>query len=286
LISGENRKKNMKKLLTLFVLLIFALNISAQKTVVPIVSLSFDDSREDSVSDYGNLLGGVENGKFLDAKTTFSKFNGDTKFSLFKFKSGKVGEFSLGEIKTDSGACPENFYVQPEINAAANFAVGTNANWEILPRKLQIVSLNDANYKKAVADVLRLRGLPKSPVKIGSAYRIDLEGDGREEVILVANHYVEDASMNAKAGSYSFIIIRKTIGGKVQNIFVGGNFLKKKTDYYDGNYSLSGIADLNGDGIMEIIVDVSGYEENWIKVFEMKTGKPTEIKALSYYCGV
>ncbi len=270
----------------IFSLLLFAGTIAAQKTVVPIVSLAYDETREISITDYGKLLGGVENGKFLDAKTTVGKLKGETKFLLFNFKSGRKGEFSLGEIKNDGSACPENYYVQPGLNVAADFALGTNANWEILPRQAKNVSLTDADYKKAVADVLRLRGLSKSPVKIKQAVQVDLDGDGKSEVLLVAHHYAEDALKNAKTGNYSFLIIRKTVGTKTQNIFVDGSFYRRQTDYFDGEYSLSGIADLNGDGKMEFIIDISGYEENWTKVFEMKAGKPTEIKALSYYCGV
>jgi len=280
-------KRNLMRIvgISLFLLSLTAF-VAAQKTVVPIVSLYYDETREESITDYGKLLGGAENGKFLDAKTTFGRLKGDTKFSLFNFKSGRKGEFSLGAIKNDEGACPENYYVQPGLNIAADFAVGTIANWEILPRQTKNVSLTDADYKKAVADVLRLRGLSKSPVKIKQAEQVDLDGDGKPEVLLVAHHYAEDASMNAKTGNYSFLIIRKTVGTKTQNIFVDGSFYRKQTDYFDGEYSLSGIADLNGDGKMEFIIDISGYEENWTKVFEMKAGKPTEIKALSYYCGV
>jgi hypothetical protein len=268
------------------ILLSFTFLTRAQKSVVPIVSLMPEKTDTGWSTNYGNLLGGVENGKFLDAKTTFGRLAGEMKFSLFNLESGKIGENSLGEIKTGPDACPENYFLQPQINVAPDFAVGTNANWEILPRQPKEASLTDANYKKAVADVLRRRGLPKSPVKIKQAVQVDLDGDGKTEVLLVANHYAQDASLNAKTGNYSFLIIRQTIGGKAQNIFVGGNFLTTKDQYYEGEYTLSGIADLNGDGKMEIIVDISGYEENWTRVFEMKAGKPTEIKALSYYCGV
>ncbi len=278
-----------KKLTQIIVLSLFILSFnllaSAQKTVAPIVSLSKSDSDTGSIVRYGNLIGGVENGKFLDAKTTFGKLKGTEKFSLFDFTIGKKGNFSLGEIKEDSGACLENYYVEPQIEAIATLAVGTTADWQIVPRQPKKVSLTDANDKKSVAAILRLRGLPKSPVKIKQAFRIDLDGDGADEAVLVAHHYAEDGNLNAKIGSYSFVMIRKKIGGKTQNLFVGGTFFTKKTGYYNGEYSLSGIADLNGDGKMEIIAKAYGYEENWLKVFEMKAGKPKEIKALSYYCG-
>ncbi len=165
-------------------------------------------------------------------------------------------------------------------------SVGTNADWQIIPRQPKKVSLTDASNKKAVADVLRLRKLSKSPVKIKEAFRVDLDGNGVDEVILVAKHYAEDGNQNAKVGSYSFVMIRRTTGGKTQNLFIDGSFFTKTNGYYDGEYSLSGIADLNGDGKMEIIVEAYGYEENWLKVFEIKAGKPVEIKVLSYYCGV
>lgn len=277
----------MRKLLTALILLIFVGSIAAQKTVVPIVY--FDEDRGEAgepLITHGVLLGGVENGKWLNAKTAFGKLKGIEKFSLLNFESGKKGESVLGEFKGDSITCSESYYIQPQLKVAANFALGTNANWNPFPRQPKKTSVTDANYKKSVADILRLRGLPRSVVEINKTVSIDLDGDGREEVILEAHHTAEDANQNPAVGTYSFIIVRKIVGGKVQNLFVGGFFLKKTDEYFDGDYSLSGIADLNGDGKLEMFVEVAGYEENWTKVYEMKAGKPVEISALSYYCGV
>lgn len=265
------------------ILLSFTAYAAAQKTVVPIMQLTINE--ESSTSGWGSLLGGVENGRFLDAKTTFGKLKGAEKFSLFNFKTGAKGDFSLGAVKPGPGACEENYFTESEVNVAANFAVGANANWNVLPRKWQPADPADANYKKAVTGVLRARGLAKSPVKIEQAVRVDLDGDGADEILLVAKHYAEDATLNPMTGNYSALMMRKTTGGKARNILVGGNFLTKKDDYFGGEYSIAGIADLNGDGRMEVLVIISGYEENWIEVFEIKAGMLTKIKALSYYCG-
>ncbi len=265
------------------ILLSFTVFAAAQKTVVPIMQFSIDE--EATTSGWGSLLGGVENGKFLDAKTTFGKMKGTEKFSLFNFKTGAKGEFSLGAVEPGPGACPTNYFTDSEVDVAANFAVGANANWNILPRKWQSVNTEDANYKKAVADVLRVRGLAKIPVKLEQAVRVDLDGDGTEEVLLVAKHYVEDATLTPTIGTYSALMMRKTTGGKARNILVGGNFLTKKDDYFGGKYTIAGIADFNGDGKMEVLVSIFGYEEHSIEVFEIKAGKLIQIKALSYYCG-
>ncbi|HVE57505.1 MAG TPA: hypothetical protein VNB22_11800 [Pyrinomonadaceae bacterium] len=277
----------MRKLLTTLILLILIVNVSAQKTVVPIVY--FDEDRGEAgepLITHGVLLGGVENGKWLNAKTTFGKLKGTEKYSLLNFESGKKGESVLGEFKGDSITCFDSYYIQPQLKVAANFALGANAKWNPFPRQPKNVSLTDANYKKSIRDILRLRGLPRSPVEINRAISIDLDGDGREEVILEAHHTAEDANQNLSVGTYSIIIVRKIVGGKVQNLFVGGFFLTKKDEYFDGDYSVAGIADLNGDGKLEMFVEVAGYEENWLNVYEMKAGKPVEITALSYYCGV
>ncbi len=106
------------------VILSFNMLAMAQKTVVPIVSLAKNESDTVPKVSYGNLIGGVENGKFLDAKTTFGKLKDDQKYSLFDFTIGKKGNFSLGEIKEGPGVCEENYYVEPQIEASATLAVG------------------------------------------------------------------------------------------------------------------------------------------------------------------
>jgi hypothetical protein len=260
--------------------------IAAQKSVVPIAQLSVRSGERGSNWSY--LLGGVdENGRFVDAKTTFAQMKRDGNFSLFDFVKGKTGEFSLGEFKAGPGACEENYFAESEVKTATNFAVGTGAKWKILPRKWRAAIVTNAVYKKAVTDVLRTRGLAKSPVKIKKAVRVDLDGDGADEVLLLATHSVFNTRMGQfQTGNYSMLLMQKTVGGKVRNTIIGGHFLTKKDDYFGGEFSLSGIADFNGDGKMEILVEISAYEEGSIKVFEIKGGKMTEVKALSYYCGV
>jgi hypothetical protein len=281
-------KRNLGQMIVIsLVLLSFSFNGAAQKTVVPIVYFNEDRGEAGApLITNGNLLGGVENGKWLDAKTTFGKLKSNENYSLLNFESGKKGEYVFGKFNGDSITCTDTYYIETQLKVAANFALGANANWNPFPRQPKKTSAANANYKKSVKDVLRLHGLGKSPAKIDRATSIDLDGDGREEVILEANYIAEDSNQFATIGTYSFIIIRKIIGGKVQNLFVGGFFLKHINQEFDGDYSLSGIADLNGDGKLELFVAVAGYEENWLNVYEMKAGKAVEITDLSYYCGL
>jgi hypothetical protein len=281
-------KRNLAQIIVIsLVLSSFSFIVAAQKRIVPIVYFNEDRGENGNpLITHGNLLGGVENGKYLDAKTTFGKLKGVETYSLLNFESGKKGEYVLGKFNGDSIMCPDNYYIQPQLKVAANFALGANADWNVFPRQPKKTSITNAAYKKSVADVLRLHGLLKSPATIEKATRIDLDGDGREEVIIEANYTAEDSNQFATIGTYSLIIIRKITGGKVQNLFVGGFFLTHKDQEFDGDYSLSGIADLNGDGKLELFVEVAGYEENWLNIYEMKAGKAVEITDLSYYCGL
>jgi hypothetical protein len=278
----------MKILAAILSLIWLSLAADAQKAVVPIVSLTTLESGGSSSIIDANLLGGVENGRWLDAKTAFGKLKAGQRYSLFDFQNGAQGEFLLGEFETGGISCSKTFFLKPNLKAvAADFAVGANAGWEVMPRRAKAVSPARAADRKAVADFLKLRGLRKSPATVEQAFEIDLDGDGTDETVLSAGHYIgEGGETEPEIGTYSFLLVRKTIGGKARTLFVGGNLIANKRDYYDGDYEVSGFADLNGDGKMEIIANVGGYEENGKKVFELKAGKWREVEALAYFCGL
>ena len=189
-------------------------------------------------------------------KQRLNKLKGDEKISLFEFESIKKVELSLGKLKECGEACGENFCFEPNTKIAANFGIGTNANWKILPRQPKKISLNDLAAKRFVANFLKLKGLSKSPVKITQAYRIDLEGDGVEETVVVANYYAKDANYLPRLGNYSFVLLRKIIKGKAQTIMITGDYLAKNRDSDGSKNELIGIADFNGDGKMDFLLTV------------------------------
>ena len=146
---------------------------------------------------------------------------------------------------------------------------------------------DNATYIKAASDALRTKGIINKAPKIRDALRVDLEGDGQEEILISATSYEGDIQPRAKKGDYSFVLLRKIVAGKVRNIIVAGDFVTKKIDFgVPSEYRISSILDLNGDGKMEIIIYGSYYEGRWIEVYEMKANKPANIKALNVGCGV
>ncbi len=76
--------------------------------------------------------------------------------------------------------------------------------------------------------------------------------------------------------------MRKIVKGKAQNILIEGDFFTKRGEYDPPNErEIAAIADLNGDGKMEIVLHSFYYEGSWNQVFEMKGGKLTKVLEVS-----
>lgn len=264
----------MKIIFSFILCLITLVSINAQSKIVPIVEIHSNA-----------LLGGVENGRWLDAKTTAGKLPNETLYKMYSLDSS-------GEIRfkkpTDEGIPCEGYYtVESELADKFGVAVGGDASWNAMPRASKAIDLNDATYKKAVADVLRSKGLPNSTVTIKKAFRIDLEGDGQEEVLIEARSYPGNIQPSAKRGDYSFVLLRKIVGGKVQNIVVSGDFITKNIKFgAPSKYELSAVADLNGDGKMEVVIYAAYYEGSWVETYETKGNRLIRQKTFDVNCGV
>lgn len=263
--------------------IIFSFSAVSFSQVVPIFRVTIEE-------DYKNatLLGGVENGKWLDRKTTFGKLKSSEKLTLFDFDTSKKEEITFGTLKTCGEACDESYCFEPQTSFSAELGIGANAKWNPMPRLPKKLAVNDAKVLKIVADFLKIKGLSKQKPKIETAFQIDSDGDGIEEIIVLANHYELDANSLPKLGNYSFLLMQKTAKGKSQTIMIDGDYVAKNRDSDGSELSLSAVADLNGDGKMEFITNTTAYngEENWTKVIEIKSNKPFEVKVLYNYCGV
>lgn len=244
----------------------------SQSGVVPILDMKI-----------GGLLGGVENGKWLNAKQTIAKTTGMEGYVVTNMKGQSSAQIGA-TLNSPEIPCME-FYSIRNPAASEGVAIGNEAKWKSLPRALRAIDGGDKTYQKIVGDILRSKLIAKPTVKITQAFRVDLDGDGAEEVVIAATNYKGGLSSASKAGDYSFILVRKMIGKKVQDIIVSGEFYPKaKTFNAPNQVQLSAIADLNGDGKMEIVIYGNYYEGDWVAAYEMKANKPVAV--LQTGCGV
>ena len=253
--------------------------VSAQETVVaddsfvPIVGLKVR-----------GLIGGVQNGNFVGTKSIFGKVS-DAKYNLFGLKDGDKSELRGAQPLSSAYPCDDLYIVEFQPTTTSGVAIGANANWNPRPRPLKQLALTGAVYKKAVTDVLKSNKLAKSPVKITQAVSVDLDGDGTQEVLINGSyHKNKSVFYEAKAGDYSFLLVRKTVAGKAQDTIIDSHFVTEDNAKPD-ILEFSAIADLNGDGTMEIVYYSQYHEGDGAGVYEMKDGKFVRVKELGVGCG-
>jgi hypothetical protein len=264
----------MKK--TLLIILLSSVLAQAQSAIVPIVELK-----------NRGLLGGVQNGKWIAPTKVAPGMSGDIEFVLVGRNGVEEGGVSLAKKGEVEDVCQDFTRMQFELEQDHGVGIGTAAKWNPVPRLPKAIDPNGATYKAVVTNFLRKKGIAKPVIAIKEAFRVDLEGDGVEEVVLSATYYKKGLSSDAAVGDYSFVIVRKAVGKVVTDHLLTGDFILKKVDFGAPTENhISAIADLNGDGKMEIVLNGFYYEGDFASAFEMKNGKPVKIKEFEIGCGV
>jgi hypothetical protein len=267
----------MKKILFISLMLAAVSSVHTQSPVIPLVELK-----------YGGLMGGVQNGKWIAPTKVAPKLGAETEFILVGWNGVEEGGVTLGKKDEDmTGICEDYTRVEFDLKQEQGVAIGSDAKWNPAPRIPKPIDPENATYKTVVANFLKKRGIARPVVKIKEAFRIDLEGDGVEEVILSATYYKDGLSPGASPGDYSFVMLRKAVGKTVTDHFLKGDFVLKKIVFGAPTENhLLGIADLNGDGKMELVLYGFYYEGQFSSAFEMRNGRPVEIKEFEISCGV
>jgi hypothetical protein len=173
-----------------------------------------------------------------------------------------------------------------------NGVIALAAPWNALPRKPRVSDTTQQVYSDAVRDFLKTKGIEQPKVKIDSILRVDLDGNGEEEVLISATNYFSKDNrvpMRSPAGSYSMVLLRSVVAGKVETQLVEGEFHPKayvrKEDSFDAPnaYKVIATLDLDGDGKMEIVVGSNYYEGEAITIYRCDPKKVEQV--LSVFCG-
>jgi hypothetical protein len=228
------------------------------------------------------LLGGAQNGKWIDPGTTAKQLRRGERYRMYT-TAGQIGSIT-GTISPAEVICPDTWVAEwkPEPRVREFVAFGGAHN--PLPRKLRLHSPNTAVYRQAVADLLRAHGIAKPDVRITKIVRVDLEGDGVEEVVLSATR-MSMLIPSVAAGDYSLVVLRKIINGKVQTIPLAENYFPEAKEFIAPHtFSVPAIADFNGDGKMEIMVNWNYYEGSGAELYTVQGNKVSMV--LESGCGV
>jgi hypothetical protein len=218
------------------------------------------------------MLGGVAGGKWLEAEKIAPMVKGGERYRVYTL-TGPAGEAvgaepKLGDPCTD---CRE-----VEFSPKITEGIAVAGNWNAMPRIPQSLGTSDPAYRQVVARLLLKQGIVRPKINITRILRVDLEGDGVDEVLISATYLAGGLSrpdgpmaVRVKPGDYSFVVLRKIVGGKARNIVLDGEYYPKVSDATANQYEVVGVLDLNGDGKMEVIVSIDYYEGSSSTVFRI-----------------
>ena len=250
--------------------------VTSQTGIVPIVELKFR-----------GLMGGVQNGKWIAPARVAPKLKMETEFVLVGRNGVEEGGVTLGKKGEKEDVCQDFTRFDFELEQDHGVAIGSTAKWNPVPRIPKLIDLNNATYKTIIANYLKKKGIAKTTIKLTEAFRVDLEGDGIEEVVLAATYYKKGLDASAAGGDYSLVLVRKAVGKVVTVHLLQGDFILKRIDFgAPTEHHISAIADLNGDGKMEVVLYGFYYEGDFASAYEMRSGRPVMIKEFEIGCGV
>ena len=236
-----------------------------------------------------SVVGVLENGKWSNTVTTpaLEFLRKNTSVSMFSSMGGLgIGRISGEPTPNDRCSMQLNVNFSSSAKQKQPSTYGLIALWKAVPRTVQVIPLSNAVYQKVVADELKTRGI-KAPVVMSQIFKTDIDGDGTAEVILVAQRPAINVNAEnpndgggwaLKAYDYALVMVRKVTNGGIKNFVLSERHLDKDFDnaaFSNGKGEpplrfsvwLSGIADLNGDGKMELLLESALAEGGGVDVY-------------------
>jgi hypothetical protein len=139
--------------------------------------------------------------------------------------------------------------------------VSVAGGWNALPRVPKFTGVNQRVYREAAAAFLKQHGIADPQVELTQVIRIDLDGDGADEVVVSGTRQGSDGPGGVRPGDYSFIFLRKLVDGTVITTPIATDLHPDpKPTSFSYRFDVVTILDLNGDGTMEIVTSSEYYE--------------------------
>lgn len=162
------------------------------------------------------------------------------------------------------------------------YGVAISAPWELQPHLFEPVT-DDGTYSAFAAELLSSRGLDVASPAIKQLFRTDLEGDGVNEVLVLAEDV--NPSLIMDEGDYSVVFLRKVVQGEVQTAVLGATVVQAGDSQFGASYTVGAVADLSGDGKMEIVLDSAFFEGLSVEIVEYVNDDLGTLTQLQVGCG-
>lgn len=229
----------------------------------------------------GCLLGGSAGGKWLQAADIAEKLSGGERYRVVTL-SGQT-EAATGQKPESAGAaCAGTLDVELKPAPGEDSrAIAVGGSWSPVPRAVQNISGSRQQYGKLLQAASNKLGVRTTPV-VQQVLKADLDGDGKDEVIAVIRNFSYDVpGKPVPSAAYSGVLVRRVMDEKVETLTA--EFDKAPRSGGVSEHTIGAIADLNGDGVMEIVISGRYRKGVFTAVYALEDGKLR--KVLSCACG-
>lgn len=229
----------------------------------------------------GCLLGGAANGKFVLLDEAAPLVKGGERYRMYSL-AGYLGR-GTGDTPESLGVpCVEEMEVGITPDYSSYEAIGVAGTWPAMPRLPRAMSNATKVYRDATGAVLKGLGIVQPNVNVTKVLRVDLDGDRVDEVLVSATYYaagfVGGPGPSAEAGDYSIVYMRKVVGGRVETkVLVAEVNLRAVEFGAPAEYKIRGVLDLNGDGVLEVVLYGRYYEGHWSTVYQVNGTQVEEV---------
>jgi hypothetical protein len=213
------------------------------------------------------LLGGVEADQWLSPDAAVARFAGEWDYQVYPFTKGN---FQVRGFAPEFLPPYQIYTIGTDVTVNEVGMVGVAAGWPVLQRDVEELSSENELYQQSVLAWLKEEGVSAPELGLLHIFRVDIEGDGVDEVFISATH-LDDSQHTTKAGDHSVILMRKIVGNDVVTIpVVADIYHSQEVEVtFPKTYSTTNFIDLNQDGVLEIVVGIEKWEGDGAAVYQV-----------------
>ena len=226
------------------------------------------------------VLGGNLNGELVDATVVTPLMTHKQDYALVTLAGIKDVALSIGRPKEDDvdGGCEGRFNQELSIGPAqtGDYMVAVLGSKDevlaLLPGDIEILPTDSPEPAAILRDYLKDGGIADPKLVVTQIIRADLDGDGDKDLLINAASTLRDTT---RKDEYSVVLVRKKTRAGVQTLEISADIMTEDIDEPSPLWenTVAGIVDIDGDGVMEIVLyGAYAFGDGW-QVVRVRDGE-------------